>query len=182
MVELENILIVKLYKAIEKNNPDIIEPGLSKYDFEELVENYIDMQIGDRNLVEERVLRLETKIKIATASLYVLSTNIMDQDMMDVLNSLNFKITKDNYPYDLIEINKQLDRLKAKLERLKKDLPKEKKKKDKKSTIYEILASMSANLEGVYLDPRKITVAEFISYQKVLEERKESYEKIKRKT
>ena len=181
-INLDTLLIVTLYKAIESDNPNDIKEGMLREDFEDLVEDYIILQKSDPNIIELRIEKLKIKYKLALSCIYVLSTLMMDEQMMGVLNSIGFAITKDNYPFDLLQINKDLGKLAKKIKMMEDDVP-DKLKKDKSKkrvSIYDILASMSSNLEGVYLDPRKVVVTEFISYQNVLLSKKEAYEKLKK--
>ena len=183
MIGLEDILIVDLYKAIESDNPKVIDKNMTYEQFEDIVQLYIDVQKNDNSVSELRILKLTTKVKIARSCLYVLRSQLMDESMMKILNELNLKITKDNYPFDLVEIDRSLTSLEKKIKILKDNQPDDLKKKKEKSnvTIYDILASMSTNLDGIYLNPKTITVREFVSYKNVLERKQESYEKLKNK-
>ena len=170
---MRDILIVDLYNAIEENNPNIIKNGLAQFDFEKLIEEYLEMQSGDNTVLELKIKTLSTKIAIGASCLIVLETKIADEEMMSILNQNGFKIDKDNYPYDLIAVAKKLEGLTGKLKRLETALPnssKKKKKNDGIMTIYDVIASMGSGLE-LYLDPRKLSVVEFISYRKVLDSR-----------
>ncbi|MEN8122407.1 MAG: hypothetical protein ABFS35_18830 [Bacteroidota bacterium] len=180
VITLKEILIVDLYNSIENNDPSIIDKDLKYEDFEDLVDEYMELQKGDLTIIELRKKSIEDRIKITAACLLYLERNLMDEEIMQVLRDNKWKIDKDNYPFDIENIAKGLEKLRNKANRL--DPEKKKKKKiDKAVSIYDILASMSSNLDGVYLDPRIVVVPEFISYRKALDRKAEQYEKLKAK-
>jgi len=182
-LRLDNILIVDMYRAINEDNPAAISSELNQFDFEELVEEYMDLQSDDDTIIERRIETISRKLTIVSACLLYLEKNLMDEEIMAVMNDLGFVITRDNYPFDLQNVAIKMERLQGKIKRMEGSIPNKKKNKPKSkpATIYEILANMSSGLDGIYLDPRKLVVTEFIAYQGALKSKVESYEKIKKK-
>ena len=183
-LRLDNILIVDMYRAIDNDDPTILHSELNQLDFEELVEEYMELQSDDNTVMEQRIETIKRKLTIIAACLLYLESNLMDEEIMKVMNDLGFEITKDNYPFDMEKIAIKIERLQSKIKRMEGGLPNKKTKKkanSKPATIYEILANMSAGLDGIYLDPRKLVVTEFIAFQGSLSRKVESYEKVKNK-
>ncbi len=182
-IAIKNILIVDLYEAIEKDDPGIISKDLSYDDFEELVDQYISFQKQDTSIINRRIETMELRAYVTLGCLYVMEQEgeIADKEMLDVLREQKWKIETDTYPYDVIKIRKSVTALLDKVKRMKNERP-EKKKADsnEKVSIFELLASMGASLDGIYLDPRKVVVPEFSAYQNTIDRKSEAYEKLKK--
>lgn len=166
----DTVLIADLYKAIESDSPEILGDGITREQFEDFVNRYIDKQKGEPSVREKRLFALRGKIEIATACLGYLEQDPLDKDIIAVLAQHGFKITMENYADDLERVINQLTQLINK----KKYYESEQEQQEKagaKYNIYEILATMSAGLEGIYLNPKTLTISEFLAYQRVLEDK-----------
>lgn len=178
-ISVDTVLIVSLYKAIENDDPKIIHKKLPYDDFEELVSIYIELEKNDTSILTRRKEALELRVYMTLGCLTVLEQEVADKEVMEILRQQKWTMRMDYYQDDLKTVKKGIVILADKLKRLENDTPK-KKKVNSKVSIYDVLASMSAGLDGIYLDPRIVTISEFISYQKVLDRKAEQYEKIKK--
>lgn len=179
-IKLDEILVVTLFKAIEANDPKIISEDITEKEFEDLVQEYINAQKGQPSIKELRKLKLDARIQITTSCIIYMQDEPMDEDIHEILREHGWKIEKETIFEDVEVIVKGINSLIAKSKALDDEevTPLD---KQGESTIYDILAMMSANLDGMYLDPRKITVAEFFSYQKVIKRKAEQANELKRK-
>jgi hypothetical protein len=181
MDKLKKILIVDLYEAIEKDDPKVISNDLTYDEFESLVLYFLEKQRGEPTIKEKQSFALDLRIKVTTACLVYLDYAKPDDDIIDVLRAHNWKIELITYREDIDKIVEGVKRLMGKKQSIDNDI-KSATVGGKKMSIYEILANMSAGLEGIYLDPRKITAIEFISFQKVLERKADNIDKMKKKS
>ena len=174
VAEFDKILIIDFLKAIKLGGIK----GMSEERFEEMIYDFMEISNGPQSIAERRWENERTKLFLISGALEVLKYELMDKEMMEVLNNAGQKITKDNYPFDIIRINKLLPKLKKKVERLGNNLPRNNKKEKAKVngkaySPYDNLAALSMSLDGLYLDPTKVTVSEYLSYSTIAEKRSE---------
>lgn len=178
MKDFDDILIVDLYRAIEKDSPQILGVDQKEYDY--LVSKYIVLQRGDQSVRERRKFAIDAKIEITIACLKYLEQCPVDEEIYEVLREHGWKISEETLKADVELIVKGIKGLIAKSETMRKEISPET-SNSKRMTIFEILAFMSSGLE-LYLDPKRVTVSEFLAYQNVLEKKTEKIKTMKNGT
>jgi hypothetical protein len=164
----DKILIIDFLRAIQEDNPKII--GVSKEDFDELVNEYMAEDKKESPL-EKRARYYYDKIFIVKATLFVLTIDIADEKMMQVLRDQGYKVERDTYFQDISNIAEALEFEEMKYDEIKNALPKKPKKKSKESekiNTFDILTSVATGLE-LSLNFNGMVVNEFLSYRSQLQ-------------
>jgi len=166
--DLDEINVVQFLKAIQINDPSLIEVSQSR--FESLVEQYMNHDKAKSTVLEKRRDHYRDKIFLVKACLFILSIHVADREMMEVLNENGYQITQDTYFQDIERIMDEIGFEQMKLDEVENAMPKKpiKKRKDsEKINIFDILTSVSTGLE-LSLDFNKMVVTEFLSYKSAL--------------
>ena len=166
--DFDNILIIPFLRAIEAGSGKSI--GVDKITFEALAKEYVKEDKKADSPLEKRVKKYTDKKFIVTATLFVLTKEIADEEMMQVLRDQGYKIERDTYFEDITQIAQSIEFLDMRIAETKEKIPvppKKNKKGNEKFNIFDILTSVSTGLE-LSLDFSKMVVSEFLSYRGAL--------------
>lgn len=164
----DNIKIVPFLRAIQMNDPKSI--GLDKSTFESLVREYMKIDKVE-TILEKRARHYYDKIFIVKGALFVLSKQIGDKEMIEVLKDQGYTLRWDYYFDDIKAIADAVGFEEMKLDEVKAAMPKKPKKKTKDSekiNTFDILTSVSTGLE-LSLNFNTMVVNEFLSYRSQLQ-------------
>ena len=103
---LDDIKIIPFLKAMNNKDHKII--GVSKDEFEDLINDYIRLLKENPNNFEKRLKKIEDKIFIVSRTLFVLNIEIADEEMMSILRDQGYHMQRDTYFNDIEKVVKDL--------------------------------------------------------------------------
>lgn len=185
--EIGTLTAINFFKILETNDKyillkkrlpflwmDKLKVKLFKLDleksWEEIKEGYSDsedsLKVKKINELKNRYEKLNLKYKTIIVCLEVLRRG-RDGEMLAILKKHGYEI-KGNYKKGLLNIYKQVENLRNKIDYVSKELEKYLEvDDDKKISVYEIIVNLIVGL-GLSLKANEITVSEFIYYKKSL--------------
>lgn len=156
-------------------NPDLNELNIL---WNELLKEYesLSPQKEDTKLfsVKKEITYLECKQKIITLSLVALDFDY-NQELIDLLASYGYSVTRENYYDDLKRIEIQSEGLTNKIKKIKERLPKEKNQGEKVS-VDRVFAFYSSVL-GYDFDYNTVSVTKVLALQDQVNEKLKAIEK-----
>ena len=124
--------------------------------------------------LKKEIYYLECKHKIIAFSLVALDFDY-NQELVDLLSSYGYTVTKENYYKDLEKVDRESQGLVLKIKRIKDSLPK-KKKSDQKVSIDRIFAFYSSVL-GYDFDYNTVSVTKVLALQDQVNDKIKALEK-----
>lgn len=159
--EFTEINFVKFYNAMVKSDASIL--GVEEDILDELVFRYREIQGIKEDGYDRAAKPTRLEMVITRSCLLLYSRDPENKEILDVIESLGITISKDT------EITSQriADKLKGLNQRYKLIQGEKPQTSGEPMGAYDILANLSSSLE-FGLDFKNITVAEYLSYSKVL--------------
>ncbi|RLA04533.1 MAG: hypothetical protein DRQ45_00595 [Gammaproteobacteria bacterium] len=169
---LGTLRFIPFYNAISTGDYESI--GVTEEEFWELSDEFSEKLKTKTDSINKQLEDIKKKISLLRASL-ILLTNGHDQEIIDVVISLDVEVEEDDLDRTLINIANQIDKLYKNYKILETQKPPTPKSSGEYSA-YDILANMSMNLEfGVNFE--KITVLEYLSYKSAIKSKLDSIKK-----
>lgn len=169
-LSLDDYLIVPFLKAMQTSDHKSL--GLNQSDFETLIVLYLEKAKDKDNNFEARISKIKDKKFIVLSTLYVLSKEPADEEMMEVLSDQGYNIKRDTYFQDLNSVLKDLKIMEFKISNLEAQAPKKAKKKvkpgEEDNNIFAILTGISTGLE-LTLNFNTMCISEFLAWKEQLE-------------
>jgi len=171
--QLDNVLLIDFFKAIDKDDPTIISPDMTKKDLEFL---YIDFTYEfkdeEDDFIELIIEDIENEIYEIYLSLDIIRVfwgdDIKFNEISKYLKKLGYTVTKNNFEDDCEKIEISIKQKTNKIKSLKSSIVlNPNKDKNKKTNTYLLLASLSKQLK-FEIDYDKLTIIKFIYYIKTL--------------